>query len=478
MRDGGLSADRLKRLHDVMTGYVERDEVPGLAWLVARRGEGHVNAIGSLAAGGEEPVRRDTIFRISSMTKPITAAAAMVLVEECAIRLNEPVDRLLPELANRQVLRRPDAELDDTVPASRPITVRDLLTFTMGLGIVMAEPGTMPIADALVDLELGQGMPSPVKPPAPDEWISRLGTLPLLYQPGERWMYNTGADVLGVLIERASGQPFETFLAERIFRPLGMTDTGFDVPFEKIGRLPPAYVINPATGAPVVYDQAQGGQWSRLPTFPSGGGGLVSTVDDFLAFADMLRGKGVSRGERILSRPSVEFMTADQLTPEQKAASGLVPGFFRVHGWGFGVSVVTERTDIAKSPGTYGWDGGMGTSWYNDPAEDLTMILMTQQAWASPMPPRLFQDFWTLTYQAIADLRERGARRGRCGTVTGRPGVASRDRPRGLGRRADVRAGTEPPMPVPNAPAVRCRSVRPPRMPRRDHFGRTTTESE
>ncbi len=404
MRDGGLSADRLKRLHDVMTGYVERDEVPGLAWLVARRGEGHVNAIGSLAVGGEAPVRRDTIFRISSMTKPITAVAAMILVEECAIRLNEPVDRLLPELANRQVLRRPDAELDDTVPAHRPITVRDLLTFTMGLGIVTAEPGTVPIADALDQLELGQGMPRPAKPPAPGEWISRLGTLPLLYQPGERWMYNTGSDVLGVLIERASGQPFERFLQERIFTPLGMADTGFDVPFEKIGRLPPAYVINPASGSAVVYDEPEGGQWSRLPAFPSGGGGLVSTIDDYLAFADMLRGKGVSRGERILSRPSVEFMTADQLTPEQKAASGLVPGFFRVHGWGFGVSVVTERTDIAKTQGTYGWDGGMGTSWYNDPAEDLTMILMTQQAWASPMPPRLFQDFWTLTYQAIADL--------------------------------------------------------------------------
>jgi CubicO group peptidase (beta-lactamase class C family) len=403
MRDGGLSAGRLKRLHDVMTGYVERGEVPGLVTLVARRGEGHVVAIGAMAAGSEQPMRRDTIFRISSMTKPVTAAAAMILIEECAIRLDEPVNRLLPELADRQVLRQPDAELDDTVPAYRPITVRDLLTFTMGLGIVAAAPGTVPIADALTELELGQGMPSPQTPPVPDEWIRRLGRLPLMYQPGERWMYNTGSDVLGVLIERAAGQPFETFLKERIFDPLGMTDTGFDVPWEHIGRLATSYVIDPGSGAAVVYDEPHEGQWSRLPSFPSGGGGLVSTVDDFLAFADMLRGKGVSRGERILSRPSVEFMTSDQLTPEQKAASGLVPGFFRVHGWGFGVAVVTERTEVAKSVGTYGWDGGMGTSWYNDPAEDLTMILMTQQAWASPIPPRLFQDFWTATYQAIAD---------------------------------------------------------------------------
>jgi len=403
MRDGGLSAERLKRLHGVMTGYVERGEVPGLVTLVARRGEGHVDAIGAMAAGSEEPMRRDTIFRISSMTKPITAAAAMILIEECALRLDEPVNRLLPELANRHVLKRPDADLDDTVPAHRPITVRDLLTFTMGLGIVAAAPGTVPIADALAELELGQGMPSPQTPPAPDEWIRRLGTLPLMYQPGERWMYNTGSDVLGVLIERASGQPFETFLKERIFDPLGMNDTGFDVIWDRIGRLATSYVIDPDSGAAEIYDEPAGGQWSRLPSFPSGGGGLVSTVDDFLAFADMLRGKGVSRGERILSRPSVEFMTSDQLTPEQKAASGLVPGFFRVHGWGFGVAVVTERTEVAKSVGTYGWDGGMGTSWYNDPAEDLTMILMTQQAWTSPIPPRLFQDFWTATYQAIAD---------------------------------------------------------------------------
>jgi CubicO group peptidase (beta-lactamase class C family) len=403
MRDGGLSAERLKRLHDVMTGYVERGEVPGLVTLVARRGEGHIDAIGAMAADSEQPMRRDTIFRISSMTKPVTAAAAMILVEECMLRLDEPVNRLLPELANRQVLKRPDAELDDTVPAYRPITVRDLLTFTMGLGIVAAAPGTVPIADALSDLELGQGMPSPQTPPVPDEWIRRLGTLPLMYQPGERWMYNTGSDVLGVLIERASGQPFETFLSERIFGPLGMTDTGFGVPWDDLGRLATSYVIDPDTQTAVVYDEPADGQWSRLPSFPSGGGGLVSTVDDFLAFADMLRGKGVSRGERILSRPSVEFMTSDQLTPEQKAASGLVPGFFRVHGWGFGVAVVTERTEVAKSVGTYGWDGGMGTSWYNDPAEDLTMILMTQQAWASAIPPRLFQDFWTATYQAIAD---------------------------------------------------------------------------
>ena len=214
-----------------------------------------------------------------------------------------------------------------------------------------------------------------------------------MYQPGERWMYNTGSDVLGVLIERASGQPFETFLNERIFGPLGMTDTGFGVPWDHIGRLATSYVIDPEHRRPaVVYDE---------PAFPW----RAAARSGSLAWLHRLTPRvadGAARGLATVDRRpgSVEFRpTADP----QKAASGLVPGFFRVHGWGFGVAVVTERTEVAKSVGTYGWDGGMGTSWYNDPAEDLTMILMTQQAWASPIPPRLFQDFWTATYQAIAD---------------------------------------------------------------------------
>src|SRR5437667_9245914 len=244
MSTGGLSRARLGRMHDVMTGYVERGEVPGLVTLVSRRGEVHVDAIGTLAYEDSDPMRRDTIFRISSMTKPITAAATMILVEECKVRLDEPVDRLLPELAERQVLKRLDGPLDDTVPANRPITVRDLLTFRMGLGIVMAPPGTYPIQKAMSEQLLGQGPPSPSTPPAPDEWIRRLGTLPLMHQPGERWMYNTGSDVLGVLIARASGRPFETFLRERLFEPLGMLDTGFSVAAAKLDRLATSYLTD------------------------------------------------------------------------------------------------------------------------------------------------------------------------------------------------------------------------------------------
>lgn len=403
MSTGGLSKARLDRMHDIMSSYVERGEVPGMVTLVSRRGEVHVDAMGMKAVGGRDPIRRDMIFRISSMTKPITAAAAMILVEECKLRLDEPVDRLLPELAGRKVLKRLDGPLEDTVPANRPIIVRDLLTFLMGFGMVMAPPGTYPIQKAIGELLLGQGPPTPSIPPAPDEWIRRLGTLPLMHQPGEEWMYNTGADVLGVLISRASGQPLETFLRERIFEPLGMKDTGFSVHAAKIDRLATSYWSNPETGALELYDEAKGGQWSRPPAFPSAAGGLVSTIDDYLAFGQMMLNKGRHGTTRILSRPSVETMTTDQLTPEQKAVSGLVPGYFDSHGWGFCMSVITRRVDVAGTIGRFGWDGGLGTSWCSDPKEDMVLILMTQRSWDSPSPPGVCLDFWTSAYQAIDD---------------------------------------------------------------------------
>ena len=403
MSTGGLSRARLGRMHDVMAGYVERGDVPGLVTLVSRRGEVHVDAIGMKAVKGLDRIRRDTIFRISSMTKPITAAATMILVEECNVRLDEPVDRWLPELAERKVLKRLDGPLDDTVPANRPITTRDLLTFRMGFGQMMAPPDAYPILKAASEQQIGMGPPSPSSMPAPDEWMRRLGRLPLMHQPGEKWMYNTGADVLGVLLARVSGQPLETFLHERLFEPLGMKDTGFSVPTPRLDRLATSYWTDPESGELAVYDDAEGGQWSRPPAFPSGAGGLVSTIDDYLAFGQMMLSHGKHGNERILSRLSVELMTTDQLTPEQKAVSGLVPGSFDSIGWGFGVSVVTRRDDVAAVPGRYGWDGGMGTSWYSDPREEMVTILMTQRAWTSPSPPNVCLDFWTSAYQAIDD---------------------------------------------------------------------------
>jgi CubicO group peptidase (beta-lactamase class C family) len=402
MSTGGFSKARLSRMHDVMAGYVERGEVPGIVTLVSRRGEVHVEAVGALAVGGG-PVGRDTIFRIASLSKPVAAVAAMVLVEECRLRLDEPVDRLLPELAGRRVLKRLDGPLDDTVPARRPVTLRDLLTLRMGLGYVMEGAGAWPIQQAFQRQRILQGPPRPQTLPAPDEWIRRIGTLPLMVQPGERWLYDLGLDVLGVLIARAAGQPLETFLRERLFEPLGMKDTGFSVPAEKIDRFAASYQVHPETGALELYDEAEGGEWSRPPAFPSAAGGLVSTVDDYLAFARMLLDKGKSGNTSLLSRPAVETMTADQLTPVQKAVSGLLPGYFDSHGYGFGVSVVTRRVDVSGSVGAYGWDGGLGTSWRNDPVEDMIGILMTQRNWPSPNPPAVCVDFWTSAYQAIED---------------------------------------------------------------------------
>lgn len=387
-------------LHDAMARYVGRGGVPGIVTLVARGDDVSVEAMGVKTAGASEPVRRDTIFRISSMTKPITAAATMILVEEGKLALDDPVDHFLPELANRRVLRRVDGPLDDTVPANRPITVRDLLTFRLGFGLVMAPPDTYPIQKAVTELELGTlGPPMPSKPPPPDEWIRRFGTLPLMHQPGERWMYNAGSQVLGVLVARAAGRPLDAFLRERLFGPLGMKDTDFSVPASKLDRFATSYMVDAATGALGVYDEPEG-QWSRPPAFPDGAAGLVSTVDDYLAFSRMMLAKGKHARRRILSESSVAAMTTDQLTPAQKALSSFVPGFWDERGWGFGVSIVTAPDALADVPGRYGWDGGLGTSWYADPNLNLTGILMTQRAWTSPNPPDVQVDFWASVYRS------------------------------------------------------------------------------
>jgi CubicO group peptidase (beta-lactamase class C family) len=395
MNSSGLSKHRLTRLHDLMAGHVDRGVAPGLVSVVSRRGEAEIDVIGSTAVDGGGPMRRDTIFRISSMTKPITAVATMILLEECVVRLDEPVDRFLPELADRRVVRRIDGPATDTVPANRPITVRDLLTFRMGFGGYF---GPCPVNDAAAALHLSVGPPQPSLPPEPDEWMRRFSTLPLMFQPGERWLYHTGADVLGVLIARASGQSFEAFLRERIFEPLGMRDTAFSAPAAELDRLVTSYLTDPETGALTLYD-IPAGQWSVPPAFPSGGAGLVSTGADYLAFAEML----LKGGAPILSRPSVEAMTSDHLTPEQKAVSGFFPDDFDGRGWGFGVGVVTRRDHPAAPVGQYGWDGGLGTIWRNDPSEQLVTILLTNASWTSPRPPDVALDFLTAAYAAIDD---------------------------------------------------------------------------
>jgi CubicO group peptidase (beta-lactamase class C family) len=383
----GLTADGLARLHAAAAQHVDDERLPGLVALVARDGQVHVEALGKLAAGGA-PVARDSLFRIASTTKPITAAATLTLVDQGVIALDEPVDRLLPELSGRQVLRRLDGPLDDTTPAVRAITVRDLLTFTFGFGAAVEmflTDAPWPGMEATDALRLGTlGPPDPATQPDPDTWIAGLGTLPLLAQPGERWLYNTGASVLGVLIARAAGLPYPEFLRSRIFEPLGMRDTAFFT--TDTGRLATSYRGTP--DGLVVWDPPEGA-WSRPPAFADGAAGLVSTVDDLLAFARML----LRGGEPLLSADSVRAMTSDQLTPEQKARGGLGPDFFTDgRSWGFCQAV--------NADGSYGWDGGLGTSWLVDPGRDLVVIVLTQRMFDGAQTPQAHEDIRAAAYAA------------------------------------------------------------------------------
>ncbi|MFI7058777.1 serine hydrolase domain-containing protein [Streptosporangium canum] len=405
--NSGFSEVGLRRLREVLARHVESKRIPGLAALVSRGGQTHVEAIGTMRHDGGAPMRRDTIFRMASTSKPVTIAAAMILLDECRLRLDDPVDPWLPELADRRVLKRPDGPLDDTVPARRPITVRDLLTSTFGLGVDFALLDS-PIRAATferTDYSVASG-----PAPDPDEWMRRLGELPLSYQPGERWQYDLSNEVVGVLVARVTGRPLETFLRERILDPLGMKDTAFHVPAGKIDRLPPLYGPDPQTGEFIVWDEAAGGRLSRPPAFQGGGGGLVSTVDDYHAYFRMLLNHGMHGSERILSRPAVEMMTTNRLTPEQQAARDamyrnivhLSSGQGLQGGWGFGMAVRTYRGDYAPI-GQFGWDGGTGTTVYADRANQLTGVLLTQVGMSTPDPMRLINDFWTTLYQAIDD---------------------------------------------------------------------------
>jgi CubicO group peptidase (beta-lactamase class C family) len=370
-------------IREVMSAEIVSNHFPGSVWLVAKGDQVVVDAAGVSAIGSSFPMRPNTIFRIASMTKAITATAVMMLIEERKLTLEESADRLLPELANRRVLRTLNSQIDDTVPANRPISIRDLMNFTFGFGISF-DP-TLPIMQAAEQQnQLVIGQPVPMTPHDPDEWMRRFGALPLMYQPGERWLYNVGSLILGVLVRRASGQDFDSFVEERITGPLGMADTGFHVPANKLDRFAGCGIFtDPATQQQTRMDQdgAQSAYASR-PIFPSGAGGLCSTADDYLIFARMLMAEGEHNGRQLISPDSVRAMTSDQLTAAQRTASaeGFFPGYFDANSWGYGVGVQIAPTPLTQRPGAYGWDGGFGTSWLNDPSRDLISIVMTQSS--------------------------------------------------------------------------------------------------
>jgi len=360
------------KLDDIIQAAVARGDAPGVVAAVSRGDETEVAAAGVMAVGGP-PMRADTLFRITSMTKPVTAAVVLSMAEDGLLHLDEPAGRLLPELAGRQVLRRPDGPLTDTIAAERPVTIRDLLTFTWGFGTqgaMFTGPEPWPIVTAAAERELASfGPPQPGTTPDPDTWMARLAELPLLAQPGERWLYSAGSQVLGVLAARAGGASLEDVMRARVLGPLGMRDTTFHA--ADTTRLATAYERR--DGELVVSDPPDG-QWAAPPRFPDGSGGLVSTAADMLAFGQMLR-RG---GDPVLQAGTVAEMTRDQLTPGQRG--NVWPGFsfLEGRGWGYGVSVLDD--------GRYGWDGGFGTAWSN--VGDLTVVVLTQRgADETGMPP-------------------------------------------------------------------------------------------
>jgi CubicO group peptidase (beta-lactamase class C family) len=371
------SAGSAATLREAMAARVARGEFPGIVTLVARGDDVRVEALGTTAFGGDVPMRRDTVFRITSMTKPVLAAVTMMLVEEGVIDLAEPVHRLLPELAGQRVLARVDGPLAETVPVRRPVTVADLLTFRGGFGLLI-EPTynpPFPIVRAAEELRLVLGEPDPRTRHEPGEWLRLFGTLPLMSQPGERWHYNVGSLLLGVLVARAAGRPLGDVFRERLFAPLGMAETGFWLPAARAEGLPAYYASDPETGQLAERTVSPPAVWSSPPVFPSGAAGLVSTVDEFHTFARMLLNRGVHGGTRLLSEESVGLMTSNQLTPAQIASGGaLLAG----NGWGYGMAVTLAPEPPATTAGQYGWAGGYGTDWFNDPREGLIALAFTQ----------------------------------------------------------------------------------------------------
>lgn len=392
----GFDRRRLARLDAHLAGAVERGVVAGAVALLWRDGQEHAAVAGvqDLATGA--PMRRDTIFRLASVTKLVLSAATLALVEDGRLALPMPVERLLPELADRRVLCASDGPLDRTVPAARPISLRDLLTMRMGLGANMGPP--TPLSRAMEEAGIAPG--PGVFGITPETWLARLAALPLAHQPGERWLYHTAHDVLGLLLAREAGS-LEAALRGTVLDPLAMRDTAFHVPEAKLDRLATAYAAGP-DGRLAVYDAARGGRFARPAGFESGGGGLVSTADDLLRFARMLLAAGRLDGQRVLGPGTVRAMATDQLTPEQKAASPFFPAFWESFGWGLGVAVVTRRTGPAMSPGRFGWDGGFGTSLWVDPEARLAGVLLTQRNWDEPFTA-LRDAVWTMAAAALDD---------------------------------------------------------------------------
>lgn len=372
----GLSDEVLANIPKHLQGVVDAGDLSGFVTLTWRRGEiVQLNTLGWRDVAAKAPMTRDTMFRIASMTKPVTSVAALMLLEEGKLKLDDPITKWAPEFANMKVLKDPTGPLDEVYDAPRDITIEDLMTHRSGLAYGFTSVG--PIAHAY---EKALGSPL-ANPHGPDQWMEKLASLPLSYAPGERFHYSHATDVLGFLVGRIAGLPFRDFLMQRIFAPLGMVDTDFWCPPEKRDRMAHLYRLDEANDR---LEDVSFPHEDQAPHFCGGGGGLISTADDYLKFARAMLNKGELDGVRLIREDTHALMTANRLTPEQRAIPFMGIPFWMGQGFGLGVSMITDPEKQAwmgaGSQGAYGWPGAFGTWWQADPEEDMVMIYLIQNS--------------------------------------------------------------------------------------------------
>lgn len=401
----GMSSERLARIKPLLQRYVDEGKVAGIQTLIARKGKiVHFEQVGKLDLDTHSALREDSLFRIYSMTKPITTTAAMILYEEGKLQLDDPVEKYLPAFKNKKVLV--DGELVD---ATHAITIRELMSHTAGLtyGIF----GNSVIDQKYRVAMFGEGHQfsfnnttinadaSKIK--TLDDLVSAIGPIPLQYQPGTQWVYSLSVDILGAVIEKVSGQSLDAFMLERLFKPLRMNDTFFEVPKEKLQRFGTLQAKD-AGGKLMVIDRPKTSDFANNVTFFSGGGGLVSSAMDYLRYSQMMLNGGELDGIRILSPTTIDLMTRDQLTQSARLGYDPRPGIIGdvSFGLGFGLAVKAPRVR-SGSKGSYRWAGIAGTDFWIDPKEDLTAMILVQMM---GYPPALRNEFKTLVYQAITEM--------------------------------------------------------------------------
>ncbi len=381
----GFSSERLAKLSEVLRGNIGRGHIPGAVALIARRNRViYHESFGARDPESREPIKHDAIFRIYSMTKPIVSVATMMLWEEGKFLLNEPVSKYIPEFGGQRVLVTRAGTVDH-VPVERDATIQDLLRHTSGLTYEFRGEG--PVQKAYMDAKIYRRSQNNA------DQVGMLAKLPLMHQPGARWEYSRSTDVLGRLIEVVSGRTLGEFIDARIAQPLGMTDSAFHVPSAHHGRLAQGFAKDPEAGTDVQLLEVR-----ERPKFESGGGGMVATTMDYARFLQMMLDGGTLDGKRLLSRTTVDFMTADHLGPVTGSPDLLTPGY----GFGLGFAVRKER-GVAPVPGAIGqyyWSGAAGTSFWVDPAERLYAVLMIQAPGQREHYRVLFRD---MVYAAIAD---------------------------------------------------------------------------